>query len=172
MTKKLSKTVTAEEAAKILHISKRKCSWMLENGIIPCEDTGKKTRRYTIYRKDVLECSKIMDSIEFPQMFSAVKGNVKKENLTDEQIESYTTYLIKKWEGVNDVLTAKIISDVLGYNIESVRRWLRSGKLQSVIVQGDFVVAKLWLAEFCCHYGYRIVKKSDKHKAIEEEFFV
>ena len=49
-----AKTVTAEEAARLLHISKRKCSWMLQNGHIPCIDTGKKTRRYTILRKDVL----------------------------------------------------------------------------------------------------------------------
>ena len=36
-----AKTVTAEEAAKLLHISKRKCAWMLQNGHIPCIDTGK-----------------------------------------------------------------------------------------------------------------------------------
>ena len=78
MTNKLAKTVSLDEAAKILHISKRKCAWMLQNGIIPCIDTGKQTRRYTILRKDVLECEKIIKSIEFPQRFSAAKGSVKR----------------------------------------------------------------------------------------------
>ena len=48
-----SKTVTAEEAARVLHVSKRKCAWMLQNGHIPCIDTGKKTRRYTIRFHDL-----------------------------------------------------------------------------------------------------------------------
>lgn len=111
MTNKLAKTVSLDEAAKILHISKRKCAWMLQNGIIPCIDTGKQTRRYTILRKDVLECEKIIKSIEFPQRFSAAKGSVKKNNLTEIQIENYTAYLIEKWRNENDVLTVAIISN-------------------------------------------------------------
>lgn len=172
MPSKLSKTVSLEEAARILRISKRKCSWMLGEGIIPCKDTGKKTRQYTILRKDVLKCAKIIDTIEFPKRFSSAKGSVKRDNLTNKQIEKYTAYLLQKWEDESDTLSAAIISDMLGYNIESVRRWLRSGKLQSVISKGDYVVAKAWLADFCCHYGYRIVKKSEKHRKIEEEFFM
>lgn len=140
-------------------------------GIIPCSDTGKQTRRYTIYLDDVLKCKSTIGSIEFPRSFSSARGSSKKENLTFDQIKQYTDFLIKRWEKESDVLAASIISKVLGYNIESVRRWLRSGKLQSVIVSGDFVVAKAWLAEFCCHYGYRIVKKSKKHIKLEKEFF-
>ena len=64
-----AKTVTAEEASRLLHISKRKRAWMLQNGHIPCIDTGKKTRRYTILRKDVLRCARSIDSIEFQAQF-------------------------------------------------------------------------------------------------------
>ena len=45
----------AEEICKILHISKRKCAWMLQNGMIPCKDTGKKTHRYIVRRSDLDE---------------------------------------------------------------------------------------------------------------------
>ena len=90
-----SKTVTAEEAARLLHISKRKCSWMLQNGHIPCIDTGKKTKRYTIAK----------------------------------------------------------------------------GHLKSASTHGEPIIAQAWLADFCCHYGYHIVKKSEKHKNLEESFF-
>ena len=54
MNDNTNKTITAEEACRILHISKRKCAWMLQNGMIPCIDSGKKTRRYTILLNDVL----------------------------------------------------------------------------------------------------------------------
>ena len=45
MTNKTKKNekLSAEKICKILHISKRKCAWMLQNGMIPCKDSGKKT---------------------------------------------------------------------------------------------------------------------------------
>ena len=57
----------AEEICKILHISKRKCAWMLQNGMIPCKDSGKKTRRYTVLRKDL--DAYIKDSTEHPEKY-------------------------------------------------------------------------------------------------------
>ena len=38
--------ITKEQLYKILHISKRRAKFLLDNGYIPCIDTGKKTRRY------------------------------------------------------------------------------------------------------------------------------
>ena len=48
------KTINSEQLRIILGISKRKCAWMLQNGVIPCKDTEKKTRRYTIEITDVI----------------------------------------------------------------------------------------------------------------------
>jgi hypothetical protein len=44
--------VTSDQVRQMLHISKRKCAWMLQNGFIRCQDNGKKPRRYTIYLED------------------------------------------------------------------------------------------------------------------------
>ena len=38
--------ISKEQVYRICHISKRKATWLLENGIIPCKDSGKKTRRF------------------------------------------------------------------------------------------------------------------------------
>ena len=46
--------ITKEQLYKILHISKRRAKFLLDNGYIPCVDTGKKTRRYQIKMSDVL----------------------------------------------------------------------------------------------------------------------
>lgn len=166
-----SKTVTAEEAARLLHISKRKCAWMLQNGLIPCIDTGKQTRRYIILRKDVFGCARSIDSIEFPQIFTSVKESRKKPNLSDERIEAYTSYLLAKWCTKPNVLTVRAISDLLGYRKQTVARWITTGHLKSASTHGEPIIAQPWLADFCCHYGYRIVKKSEKHRKLEESFF-
>ena len=40
--------LSADQTRQLLHISKRKCAWMLQNGIIPCTVNGKKTHCYRV----------------------------------------------------------------------------------------------------------------------------
>lgn len=40
---------------KIKELRAIKATWLLENGHIPCADTGKQTRRFTIKMKDIKE---------------------------------------------------------------------------------------------------------------------
>ena len=46
--------ISLEQLYKMLHISKRKAAWMLQNGIIPCEIRGTATHKYAIRKEDVL----------------------------------------------------------------------------------------------------------------------
>ena len=39
-------TISLEQLFCMCHISKRKARWLLENGVILCEDSGKRTRRF------------------------------------------------------------------------------------------------------------------------------
>lgn len=39
----------------ILHISKRKASWMLNNGYIKCTNNGKKTKQFSVDKDDLIE---------------------------------------------------------------------------------------------------------------------
>lgn len=43
-----SETLSLENVRCILHISKRKAAWMLQNGIIKCEISEKKTKQYKV----------------------------------------------------------------------------------------------------------------------------
>lgn len=44
---------TQETVRQMLHISKRKAKYILDNGIIPCINTGKKTRQYKVKISDI-----------------------------------------------------------------------------------------------------------------------
>ena len=46
--------ISKDQLYRICHISKRKATWLLEHGVIPCKDSGKKTRRFQIYTADVV----------------------------------------------------------------------------------------------------------------------
>ena len=50
-----SDIISCEQLSKICHISKRKAKWLLENGVIPCVDTGKKTWRFQISINAVID---------------------------------------------------------------------------------------------------------------------
>ena len=49
------KKLTLDNVRCILHISKRKASWLLANGYIKHKNNGKKTRQYSIDIKDLFE---------------------------------------------------------------------------------------------------------------------
>lgn len=56
--------LSMEQFRVVAHISKRKAKWLLENGVIPCEDSGKQTRRFQIRRSDVAEFLRQRDTGE------------------------------------------------------------------------------------------------------------
>lgn len=45
--------ISLEQLYKMLHVSKRKAAWMLNNGIIPCRIRQTATHRYIIRLEDV-----------------------------------------------------------------------------------------------------------------------
>lgn len=47
-----------EEFYRLLHISKRRASWILQAGLVPCEDRGSRTWRYRIPRQEALAFQK------------------------------------------------------------------------------------------------------------------
>ena len=47
-------SMTKDQFYRIAHISKRHAKYLLDSGLVPCHDSGKKTRRYTIQTRDVI----------------------------------------------------------------------------------------------------------------------
>lgn len=46
--------MTKDQMYRICHISKKTCLFLLESGLVPCLDSGKKTRRFKIKTTDVI----------------------------------------------------------------------------------------------------------------------
>lgn len=54
--------ITLDQIYIIRRISKRKGRWLLENGVIPCVDTGLKTNRFRVKMTDVVAFLERRDS--------------------------------------------------------------------------------------------------------------
>ena len=181
MTNKTKKTekLSAEQICKILHISKRKCAWMLQNGMIPCKDSGKKTRRYTVLRKDL--DAYIKDSTEHPEKYfipvTFTSNNPRKREpdkyyLYPHQVpEDFRPWLDDLWYDLPDVITPKDVETILGYEHESVRQWINRGWLRITKAHNFEIVPREWLIDFTCDYAFCIIKKSKTHRELLDKYF-
>ena len=167
--------VTSDQVRQMLHISKRKCAWMLQNGWIRCEDNGKKTRRYTIYLEDVIayaeDRAKHPEKYAFPAIFSSGRGTPSQSPYPPEPPADLRPWLEYKWRRISDALTQREVATLLGYSMDAVRRWLNRGWLKSLKANGKDIIPRSWLIDFAVDYGYHIAKKSDKHKKLLDAFF-
>ena len=154
------KILSAEQTRKLLHISKRKCAYLLEHRIIPCEITDRKTHRYLVREADVLAYAERADEIILPPVFSSAAGSPRRKD-PDQRIRKSAFLWI--WAKEPDALTPVDVQKLTGYTGSTVRQWIRKGKLRAVTLQGKSLIAKEWLAEFMAGYGERIWQKSEVH---------
>ena len=151
--------ISGEQLRKILHISKRKCAWLLNSGIIPCIDNCQKTRRYTVKLDDVIN-------------YIIASENAAVNVQPPRPPEGFRELLIDEWFDVPDVLTITDVAGITGYTPNAVDRWIVKGSLRSVIVQTGLITCREWLIDFYCGDGYNIVKKVDKHQKLLRKLLI
>ena len=145
--------ISGEQLRKILHISKRKCAWLLHSGAIPCTDSYQKTRRYAVKLDDVIE-------------YIIRTENAAERVQPQRPPECFREQLNDMWFDVPDVLTITDVSNITGYTPNTVDNWILKGSLRSVIVQTGIITCREWLIDFYCGDGYNIAKKVDKHREL------
>ena len=141
-------TINADQFRQICHISKRKAKWLLENGIVPCKDSGKKTRRFTINIDDVIAYLQAReddpDSVIAPRgQFTS--GPQRRILILAEKLEEH---LQKCWEQEPEALTIPQIHQITGYSERLIRKWIRSGNLSAMGRAPYCVITKTTLIRF------------------------
>lgn len=171
LREKYPETITMEQFYQIAHISKRKASWLLTNGIVPCEDSGKQTRRFKICLDDVICFLQHRDAGEFETVIpGGTFSSVSPKELPVLDIELLTDFLLTSWQEAPDMLTAKQAAELTGYVTTSINRWAQCAKVKSVHYRGVNLIAKESLAEYLASpEGQRISVKSELHRMAMEE---
>lgn len=134
--------VTQEQVRLMLHISKRKAKYMLDNGIIPCINTGKKTRQYRVKVSDIEYYMEHPYDFAVGMFPSGSKHKpVKKEavRLDDEVVREYYLKLLSK---ENDMLSVQEISKLTGYSTSAIYRWIERGWVDSMMFLGRHLIRK------------------------------
>ena len=174
-----SDEISLEELYKILHVSKRKAKWILENGIIPCRKRDVPTHKYAIKLNDVLEYLK-KDKEErhegIPVGIFSSKASNKCTNpyylrLNNEEKENFKKLLENELIEFPDTLTIEETAKATGYCSSTIYRLARNNKIYSAKVGTKTIVSKKSVMDlFSSEYGFKITPKSSWHKCLIETY--
>ena len=177
--------ISLEQLYKMLHISKRKAAWMLQNGIIPCEIRPTKTHRYVIQMEDVqvylrkkrstrrkeipvgifnakptkqtvvINNNRPMDTVEIGECFVTI---------ADECRGAFREHVERRLRYFPDALTADKAAEIIGYSPHTVLSYIRQKRIFAVQISGKYILPKTALVEFIISdAAFEIVHKSLWH---------
>lgn len=174
LLKEYPPVVTLDQVYRICHISKRKGRWLLENGVIPCTDTGRKTHRFRVKMTDVVAFleRRDNDSVTIPRGIFSNRRAYRKEAppIVDER--RFHAYLEREWAALPDALPAREVAKLLGYHRTTVNGWAEERNLPSIRYFGETVFAKEHLTAFLTStVNSGFAEKSAKHQTLIEAYW-
>ena len=168
-------TISMEQLYKICHISKRKALWLLEHGVIPCEDSGRQTHRFRIMLEDVINFLTRQDSGKLNTVipYGAFSSGGYAEPHTYLDSEALTSLIMERWRDAPDMLTARQAESLCGYGTTTVNRWVQTDRVHGIVYRGANLLSKESLAEHLASpTGQRISVKTAFHSEIIDELQV
>ncbi|MEG0092289.1 MAG: hypothetical protein RSA20_10745, partial [Oscillospiraceae bacterium] len=167
-------TITMEQFYQIAHISKRKANWLLTNGIVPCEDSGKQTRRFKLRLDDVIDYLQKVHGgtldVSIPRGIFASRDTSKPPR-DYMDCDALKEQFLVDWYDAADMLTIKQASELSGYVGTSILRWVNRKQVKGVLYHERYLISKESFAEFLSSKpGQDIVQKSEIHKDVIEQF--
>ena len=185
--------ISLEQLYKMLHISKRKAAWMLQNGIIPCEIRGTATHKYSIRKEDVLaymEKSTREKRSEIPVgIFNAKKtNNPRRTESKGSDCGGYfddTNYKLRGKErarfkemledllsAVSDTLTVDEVAELTGYHRRTILRYVQRKYIYSVNIMGKLYISKQSIINYLAtDKAFKNTQKSEWHTNIISELY-
>ena len=165
-------TITKEQLYKVCHISKRTALFLLESGLIPCKDSGKQTRKYTIAKNDVIAYLEQRDKT--PEAYLPPDGwyggNYRRKItnssyvLSDEEFVRMRTFYSEMLHAYPDVLSVEQIEQFTGYSSTTVPNWCQKRQIHRFQIGRKYMIPKESLLDFMLSLRFRRIQvKSQKH---------
>ena len=177
--------ISLEQLYKMLHISKRKAAWMLQNGIIPCEIRNTPTHKYSVRKEAVLAYmakSGREKRNEIPVgIFDAKKiNNPRRTESHDSDCGGYfddTNYKLRGKErarfkemledllsAVPDTLTVDEVAELTGYHRRTILRYVQRKYIYAVNIMGKYYISKQSIINYLAtDKAFKNTQKSEWH---------
>ena len=184
--------ISLEQLYKMLHISKRKAAWMLQNGIIPCEIRNTPTHKYSIRKEDVLAYmakSEREKRKEIPVGFFNAKktNNPRRTESQGSDCGGYfddTNYKLRGKEraqfkemledllsAVPDTLTVDEVAELTGYHRRTILRYVQRKYIYAVNIMGKLYISKQSIINYLAtDKAFKNTQKTPWHIAVIGRF--
>ena len=180
--------ISLEQLYKMLHISKRKAAWMLQNGIIPCEIRNTPTHKYSVRKEDVLAYMAKSDREKRKEIpvgiFNAKKtNNPRRTESPDSDCGGYfddTNYKLRGKEralfkemledllsAVPDTLTVDEVTELTGYHRRTILWYVQRKYIYAVNIMGKYYISKHSIINYLAtDKAFKNTQKSEWHMNI------
>ena len=176
--------ISLEQLYKMLHVSKRKAAWMLQNGIIPCRIRPTKTHRYAIRMEDVeiyLQKQRKARREEIPVGIFNAKPRKRDVllnrqpmdtvtiaecyiTLADKYKDAFRAHVEKRLKYVADAFFIDEAAEIIGYSRGMVLSHIQQKHIDAVRISGKYIISKAAIVDFLVSdVAFRIVNKSAWH---------
>lgn len=174
--------ISKEQMYKLCSISKKKCLWLLENGLVPCIDTGKPTHRFMIATVDVVFYLKNRerhpnDYKPFVHLSDSRPRRTHRtsycQTVDPKLIAVMRSYYEFKLQEYPDVLSISEVADFTGYSKSAATAWCREKAVRSFCIGEKYYIPKEYLLDFLTSERFIwITAKSKQHISFYEEIIV
>ena len=184
--------ISLEQLYKMLHISKRKAAWMLQNGIITCEIRNTPTHKYSIRKEDALAYiarSEHEKRSEIPVgIFNAKKTNNPRRTessvsdcggyfddthykLRGKERARFNNMLEDLLSAVPDTLTVDEVVKPTGYSRKTILRYVQRKYIYAVNIMGKYYISKHSIIKYLAtDKAFKNTQKTYWHIAVIEQF--
>ena len=155
------KHMSMEQMRIVCHISKRTARLLLQKGLVPCKNTGKKTHTYRITKAAVINYLMRRDAM--PEKYILLGSDKMRKkppamSTTDDSLnEPIEPLTFEKYPDVLSIQQAAILS---GVSTATVKLWVKNNYLMAFIKNRACRIPKLSLIEYL---------DSPQHKGMETE---
>ena len=153
--------LSLDELSRACKIAKRSARYLVENGIIPAIDTGKRTWRYKIAIGDVIDYLNRREKMGSMIPPGAVTSRSEKRKPHKVSTRKSYAHLVMKgqeseiaeyfshiYSDYDDVLTTPHIVEMTGLEKSTVLKLLQAGKIKSIESHPKYLIPKQFLLEF------------------------
>lgn len=173
------KVISKDQLYRICHISKSTALYLIQSGLIPSSNSGKKTRKYKINLDDVIDYLQQREETPFffkpPENYykgtNGLRGRQRRLCIPSEQMSEARLFFERKFERYDDVIPTSKVTKITGYSAKTVVSWYERKIIKCFLIKGRLYFPKEYLIEFIlsdsCNY---IIQKSKRHIALLEEF--
>ena len=176
--------ISLEQLYKMLHVSKRKAAWMLNNDIIPCRIRPTATHRYIIRLEDVeiyLQKQRKARREEIPVGIFNAKPRKRAVllnrrpvdtvtiaecyiTLADECQEAFRAHVEKRLRYTADAFVIDTAAEIIGYSRGMVLSHIQQKHIDAVRISGKYIISKAAIVDFLVsEIAFGIVNKSAWH---------